>query len=58
MEYIPKYKKAQPDKSFRKDPKTFLGNQSWLDEIISTNGKGSNYENDESIVFDEKIGGK
>jgi hypothetical protein len=34
MEYIPKYKIAQPDKKFRKDPQTFINNKSWLDELI------------------------
>jgi hypothetical protein len=34
MDYIPKYKKAQSDKQFRKDPETFLNNKSWNDEII------------------------
>jgi len=38
-EYIPLYKKAQPDKVFRKDPETFLNNKSWNDEIIIKNGK-------------------
>ena len=35
MEYIPKYKLAQPEKKFRKDPYTFLHNSAWLDEIIT-----------------------
>lgn len=35
MTYIPKYKEAQPDKQFRKDPQTFLYNKSWNDEIVS-----------------------
>lgn len=35
-EYIPKYKKAQPEKKFRKNPETFLNNKSWHDEIIPT----------------------
>ena len=38
-EHIPRYKKAQPDKVFRKDPETFLNNKSWDDEIIISNGK-------------------
>jgi uncharacterized protein YdaU (DUF1376 family) len=38
MEYIPKYKEAQPDKTYRKDPQTFLNNKSWNDEIIKSNG--------------------
>jgi hypothetical protein len=39
MEYIPKYKKAQPIKQYRKDPKTFLNNYSWKDEIIAATDK-------------------
>jgi hypothetical protein len=39
MLYIPKYKDAQPNKVYRKDPSTFLNNKSWNDEIISTKNK-------------------
>lgn len=38
IEYIPRYKEAQPDKSYRKNFETFLNNKSWLDEIIQRNG--------------------
>jgi hypothetical protein len=34
IQYIPKYKSAQPDKNYRKNPETFLNNHSWNDEII------------------------
>ena len=34
-EYIPRYKKSQQDKMFRKNPETFLNNESWNDEIIN-----------------------
>lgn len=34
-EHIPKYKIAQPEKRYRKNPETYLNNFSWLDEIIS-----------------------
>lgn len=34
LEYIPRYKVAQPDKKFRKNPETFFNNRSWEDEII------------------------
>ncbi len=37
IEYIPKYKQAQPDKKYRKDPQTFLNNHSWEDELIFEN---------------------
>ena len=33
--YIPKYKVAQPNKRFRKNPVTFLRERAWEDEIIS-----------------------
>lgn len=33
MEYIPLYKQAQPDKTYRKNPETFLRNKSWHDEL-------------------------
>ena len=36
--HVESYKEAQPDKQFRKDPQTYLNNQSWNDEIISRNG--------------------
>jgi uncharacterized protein YdaU (DUF1376 family) len=35
MDYIPKYKKSQPDKQFRKNPETFFNNKGWNDEIIA-----------------------
>ena len=34
LDYIPRYKEAQPDKQYRKNPETFLNNRSWEDEII------------------------
>lgn len=34
MAYIPKYKEAQPDKQFRKDPSTFFNQEGWTHEII------------------------
>lgn len=40
MEYIPKYKKNQPDKQFRKNPEVFLNNESWNDELVErSNGR-------------------
>ena len=35
--FIPKYKISQPKKKFRKNPETFLNNESWKDEIIFEN---------------------
>lgn len=34
LDYIPLYKKAQPEKQYRKNPETFLRNKSWNDELI------------------------
>lgn len=35
MDHLPKYIRAQPEKQYRKNPSTYLNNQSWNDEIIS-----------------------
>ncbi len=40
-EYIPKYKEAEPEKQYRKDPQTFLNNKSWNDELIEKKHAGS-----------------
>ena len=37
-EHIPAYRMSQPDKQYRKDPQTYLNNESWNDEIIVKNG--------------------
>lgn len=34
MQHIPDYKLSQPDKQYRKNPDTYLNNESWNDEII------------------------
>lgn len=34
-DHIPKYKLAQPDKQYRKNPETYLNQKSWNDEIIA-----------------------
>jgi len=39
LSHIKKYKIAQPDKQYRKNPETYLNNKSWNDEIVGrTNG--------------------
>lgn len=38
MEHIPRYKLAEPNKKYRKNPDTYLNNKSWNDEIIHSNG--------------------
>ena len=39
LEYITAYKKAQPDKKYRKNPETFLNQKSWNDELIDYKNK-------------------
>ncbi|MDV3537874.1 hypothetical protein CMU94_01900 [Elizabethkingia anophelis] len=46
IKYIPKYKISQPNKLYRKNPETFLNNQSWKDEIIC---KDSNLTEDNTF---------
>lgn len=41
IDYIPKYKLSQPNKTYRKDPQTFFNNKSWNDEIIMSNENNS-----------------
>jgi len=41
MQSLPDYIHSTPDKQYRKNPLTYLNNESWNDEII-TNGKESN----------------
>lgn len=53
-EHIPLYKDAQPDKAFRKDPATYLNNESWNDEIIKSksNYNGHKHEETKSNIVD------
>ena len=44
IKYIKGYKKAQPDKKYRKNPDTYLRNESWNDEIIN-----SSYQKEEKV---------
>ena len=37
IDYLPGYIASKPDKQFRKDPVTFLNNESWNDELIINN---------------------
>ena len=47
MDYIPYYRHAQPDKTYRKNPDTFINNKSWQDEIITKqNGQSKPTAND------------
>jgi len=59
INYIPHYKKSQPEKQYRKNPETFLNNESWNDELISkgTNEtkQTSNQQGGASQAYREKI---
>ena len=59
ISYIEKYKKAQPDKKYRKNPETYLRNESWNDEIISENiGQSEkSYDNMTKEDFDKAFKG-
>jgi hypothetical protein len=52
MVYLPKYKKTQPDKQYRKNPETFLNQRGWEHELIgykeeqNHNTKGTIENND------------
>lgn len=48
IDYIPKYKKFQPDPKYRKNPDTFLNNRSWEDELFDTT---SNQVKNETKVY-------
>jgi len=45
MQYIPKYKKSEPNKKYRKNPETFLNKRSWENEIIGDNKKNNTLKN-------------
>ncbi|MFT6442491.1 MAG: hypothetical protein ACJASM_002037 [Salibacteraceae bacterium] len=42
MAHLPKYKLSQPEKTYRKNPLTYLNGQCWNDEIIDSNGTSKN----------------
>lgn len=46
MEFIPKYKQAQPEKQYRQHPETFLNKKTWNDELIYKTNTGNTKEND------------
>lgn len=50
MDYIPRYKEAQPDKKYRKNPDTFFNQKGWEHELIYQNGNGQ--EQKEKIILD------
>jgi len=57
LSHISKYKIAQPDKQYRKNPETYLNNKSWNDEIVGR-GNGTikpNFTEDELRGFSESL---
>ncbi len=44
MQHIPLYKKAQPDKKYRKNPLTYLNQRAWEDELIFGDQEKSNHK--------------
>jgi DNA-binding PadR family transcriptional regulator len=56
LNHIPLYKRATPEKQFRKNPETYLRNRAWEDEIIKpTNGAKKEFET-KTITNDYKPG--
>ena len=57
IEHIPKYKKEQPDKQFRKNFETYLNNKSYNDEILINEKSGTSFksitERSDDEYFDE-----
>jgi len=43
MLHIPKYVESTPEKKFRKNPETYLNNESWNDEIIFKQDENTQY---------------
>lgn len=62
MKHIPIYKIAQPDKTYRKNPSTYLNNKSWNDEIIHSkngiNGKAHINGSQQSTPVATNVSGK
>tara|TARA_B100001093_G_scaffold113967_1_gene106263 strand:- start:405 stop:1112 length:708 start_codon:yes stop_codon:yes gene_type:complete len=53
MMHLPKYIESTPDKSFRKDPQTYLNQEAWLDEIIiKNNNNGTTKKNASGVSRD------
>ena len=45
MNYLPEYIESTPDKTYRKNPQTFLNNKAWQDELIKYNSNGRQQNN-------------
>ncbi|MBT6045380.1 MAG: hypothetical protein HOG49_01045 [Candidatus Scalindua sp.] len=50
MKHIPQYKQSQPSKQYRKNFETYLNQESWNDEIISTEVGGQPQKKYERLI--------
>ena len=59
INYIEGYKKGQPDKKYRKNPDTYLRNETWNDEVISSsnNTVEETYDNMTKDEYDKLFKG-
>lgn len=53
--HVELYKKAEPEKKYRKNPETYLNNESWNDEIIQSEGRNTNQPTDYNRFFSDNM---
>ena len=55
LNYLPGYIESTPDKTYRKNPQTFLNNKAWEDELIKYNSNGRQQNNQPDYSNLERI---
>jgi len=55
LNYLPAYIESTPDKTYRKNPQTFLDNKAWEDELIKYNSNGRQQNNQPDYSNLERI---
>ena len=55
MNYLPGYIESTPNKTYRKNPQTFLNNKAWQDELINYNSNGRQQNNQPDYSNLERI---
>ncbi len=55
MQYIPKYRIAQPDKQFRKNPEAFFNQEAWNDELIDNTNKNESHKEKTANAVSEAL---
>jgi len=55
INYLPAYIESTPDKTYRKNPQTFLNNKAWEDELIKYNSNGRQNNNQPDYSNLERI---